>query len=170
MLPRGIAIEEREIQHIARDDRARANQRIAPDCDAAQERRVGADARALADDGARIFSMINFCARKKIIRKRDVRSDKNAVLDRKSLPQRDAIFYYHIIADDYAAFDKAVVADVAIRANHRAFQHMRESPNARVIANGFAFDERGGMFKVIHVGVLVFAAQSFATRALRTRP
>lgn len=169
MLPRGIAVHEREIRHIARHHRTRANQRIPPNRNAAQQRRVGADARALADDGARIFSMINFRARKNIIRKRDVWSDKNAVLKRNALPQRDAIFHHDIIANHHTAFDKAVVANVAMRANHRALQHMRERPNARAIANSIRFDERGGMFKVIHGGVPVAATRPVATRAFRTR-
>ena len=97
-----------------------------------QDRRVGADRRALLHDAScRKLPAALLAAREAVVRERRVRADEDVVLDAHAVPELDAALDRHAVADDDVVLDEDVVADVAVGADARAGQHVRERPDAR---------------------------------------
>jgi hypothetical protein len=125
-----VAHNDRHWRHVTRYYSASADHCLSPDGHTTKNRRVGADRSALLDKCARILGGPLPTARKRIVGKSRIRSDKNVVFERDAVPHLHSALNCHTIADYRAAFDKSVIANIAIGADSRTGEHMRKRPDA----------------------------------------
>src|SRR2546425_1316495 len=141
-----IAHDERLGRHVPGHDRARADHRVRPDRDPAQERGVRPDRRAAFQERRPDRTAIDLAARPEIVGQHRVRAQENVVLGHDSVPDRDTVLDGHSIAQHRSVLDETVLADVAPGPDARAGHHVRPGPDARSGADCFALYEREGGF------------------------
>ena len=94
------------IRYIPRDHCTGSDHRPSSDIQPRQGCGVGSYAATLLEQYPQKLGWILFAARSLVISKAGVGTDKNVVLDGNSIPERDAAFYGHAIADSNSTFDK----------------------------------------------------------------
>ena len=89
-------------------------------------------------------------ARVPVIDKRHIRPHKHIVLQPQPIPHLHAKLHRHPVADDHVILDQNVRADIALRANPRAWQDDHKLPDASVGSDvgGLAVSQR--MNVVVH--------------------
>lgn len=85
---------------------------------------------------------------KRVVGKSRVWSDKNIVLKRNSVPDLNAAFYCHVVADDYVVFNENTVTNITVRADLCTWQYVCECPDPRAFANVCCFYQRLRMLKM----------------------
>ena len=139
VLAGGIAEDQGVRRHVARDDRARADEREGADSYAAHDHRARADRRAVFDQrrcdlpvvGALESAIRRDRARSEVVGEADVRADEHAVFQRDALEDRNVVLYLDVRADAHVRVDIDALADVAAFAYMSMFAHVGLPPDAR---------------------------------------
>jgi len=74
---------------------------------------------------------ILFASWEQIVGESGVGSHKYVIFERHTIPELHSALYRYAVADNDITLDEDVIADVAIFANRRARQDVRERPHAR---------------------------------------
>src|SRR5262245_41235698 len=147
--PRGVAVDECVVGHVARDDAAAARHGVGSDRD------PGEDARARAEGGAlpneRLHRrLVVLAPRPQIVGEDDSGTEERVVLHPDAVPEVDPALHGHTVSQDHVALDEAVVADVAVLADDRAGKDVRERPDAGPPSDRRRLDDRGGVYERVH--------------------
>jgi len=116
-------------RHIPGDDGACADHAAFAHDDTRQQSGVGADRSSLLNERIDEGGWRSFRMRKAIIGKGRIWTYKDIVLKSDAVPKLDATFESHAVANGNLAFDKDVVANIAVTTNARAGKDVGERPN-----------------------------------------
>lgn len=122
---------------IRGNDRTSSDHRAFADGDARKDCRVGADGRAFLDEGRQECCCRIARAGVEVVSKRYIWTDKDAVLERDSVPKLNTTFDRHMVTDDDFIFDEAVGADIAVAADDGSWQDHHVLPDPGSLANLF---------------------------------
>ena len=150
--PRGVTVHRGVIRHIGGDDRARANEAIAPQGHAAHDRRVGANGSTTLDQRAPVLRLaLDEGARIEHISEYHRRAAEHVVLEDHPGVDRYIVLDLAAVADDTVGGDDDVLADIDALANRAVLHDVTEVPDARTRTDlAGAVDDRGFVRKVIH--------------------
>jgi len=128
------------------DNRAGRDHRIPSDCDAANNRRIGADRCSVLDLRLHEVPIGAHRPRVKVIREANVRSHKDAIADRDSSVYRCEILDLAVVADPNIRVDVDILANDAILSDVGPLTDLRPMPDATPIADdGIRRHLRGGV-------------------------
>jgi hypothetical protein len=77
-----------------------------------------------------------------VVCERDVRSDKDIVIQLNAVPELNAALYGNPVANADIVLNKDSIANVAVSADHRIRKQVGECPDARPVADVGRFAER----------------------------
>ena len=135
--PSGITQHGHSWRDILGNDRSDTHHRAFADGDARKDCRVGAYGRAFLDEGRQECCCRIARARVEVVSKRYIWTDKDAVLERDSVPKLDTTFDRHTVTDDDLVLDEAVRADVSVATNYGSWQDHHVLPDPGSLANLF---------------------------------
>lgn len=134
--PGGVASHQRKIGHVPGDHRPRSHHGKPANREARQNGGIGANAASLPqrDDGMSLQMLA--AARTQIVRESRAGPHKDVVLQHQAIPQIHAALQGHAVSKAHHTFDKSVITDVAVFANHSPAQDMSKGPDACPRADG----------------------------------
>jgi len=83
-----------------------------------------------------------------VVGKGDIRANENIIFEPHAVPNLDAALDCYPVADADVVLNKRVIAEIALGANHRARQDVRESPYPRASPDRGAFHNRSFVLEV----------------------
>ena len=122
---------QREIGDVAGYHRTGAHHRESSDLDSGKNGGIGADAAAFSEQCVNAFPFSASAARPQVVHKYGGGTDENTILGHYTIPKIDSGFERDAIAQANLAFDKGVIANIAVLAHDGAFDDVREGPDAR---------------------------------------
>ena len=116
-------------RHVFRDNRPGANHRAPPNFHTGQKGCIRPNRDPRAHHRPQDFIRVLLAAREAVVGKGRIGSDEYIVFQGDPVPNLDAALYRYPIADQDFVFDKDMIANIAIFANHRPGQNMHKSPD-----------------------------------------
>ena len=138
------------IRNIPRHHRARADERIAADGDAANDGGVGANGRAPPHQrGLKLALTLDLAAGIDDVGENHRGAAEDVVLQDDAVVHRDVVLDFHAIANDRVVVHEHVLAQIAAFADAGCGHDVAEVPDARVRADLRAcIHHRGGMHEI----------------------
>lgn len=133
--PRWVTPDDGVTRDRSRHDGTGSHHGPLPDREARKDGCICPDRCAVADPRLEKLFGILLTPRKTVIGKGGVRADENIVLDADSVPELHATFNRDPVSDYDVVFDENMVANIAVRANPGARQHMGKCPHPRPFAD-----------------------------------
>src|SRR5262245_7224857 len=143
-----VADHHRVGRHVRGDNRSCAHHGVSSDRYSWQQSRTGSDAGSRHNYSPRELFRGLLASGERVIRKRNVWTDKGIVLERNPVPELHAALYGHPVADTHVILDEDMIADVAIGPDYRTGQDMGESPYGGSGASPGGFDDRVRVFVI----------------------
>jgi len=126
---RGDAGDEGVGRDVLRDDGSRSNHRAPTNCNAADNRRVGADRRAVLDLCGDDIPILRSSTWIQVVRETRVRTDEDSVSYRKASVQGREVLDFALVSDDDVNINVHIFADVAPLTDFRTFTDLSAVPN-----------------------------------------